>query len=111
MTIDNPEVIDLVTYDRTGAILLVMVEHRPWEGSPERLAQLRAKFDRYVAFVTDGELVERYPFAAGRPIHIELRSYEAPDDAAAHLLEQIRSQLATHGFTLVTKKLRSQAPL
>ena len=111
MTIDNPDVIDLVTYDRAGAILLVMVEHRPWEGSSERLAQLQTKFDRYLAFVNSGELVERYPFAAGRPIQVELRSYEEPDAVTARLLEQIRSQLSGLGLTLSVKRIRAQPAL
>ena len=107
MTIDNAEIIDLVTYDRTGAILLVMIEHRPWDGSPGRLAQVQAKFERYLAFIRTGELVERYPFAAGRPLHIELRSYEEPDVATSRLLEQIRSELSPVGVALVLKKLRA----
>jgi hypothetical protein len=109
MTIDNPEVIDLVTYDRTGAVLLVMVEHRSWVGSAERLAQLHAKFDRYLTFIRTGELVERYPFAAGRPLHIELRSYDEPDEATSRTLDEIRSQLSPLGVVLVLKKLRAQA--
>jgi hypothetical protein len=111
MTIDNPDIIDLVTYDRTGAILLVMIEHRPWDGSPDRLEQLQAKFDRYIACVRTGELVARYPFAAGRRLQIELRAYEDPDQATSLVLDQMRSRLAAHGLTLAVKKLRTHAPL
>ena len=111
MTIDNPEVIDLVTYDRNGAILLVMVEHRGWDGSPERLAQLQAKFDHYLASIRTGELVKRFPFAAGRPLHIELRSYEDPDEVTSRTLDHIRSQLAPLGVVLVLKRLRAHTGL
>jgi hypothetical protein len=37
MTVDNPKIIDFVTLGPDGAAVLVMVEHRPWDGTDERL--------------------------------------------------------------------------
>ena len=50
--IANPAVIDLFGVDqKTGEVLLVMNEPRPWDGSDERLHQLQEKFNAYVACI------------------------------------------------------------
>jgi uncharacterized protein DUF6572 len=88
-------VIDLFAVDKkTGDVLLVMNEPRPWDGSEERLHQMQEKFNAYVSFLLDGEMVTAHPELSGKPARIELRCDHIPDERALELLGLIHDQLA-----------------
>src|ERR1051326_1345288 len=91
----NASVIDLFGVDeKTGEVVLAMREVRPWDGSDERLHQLQEKFNTYVSFLLDGEMVAAHPELSGKPARIELRCDEMPDERALELLNLIHDQLA-----------------
>jgi uncharacterized protein DUF6572 len=91
----EPSVIDLFALDRkTDEILLVMQESRPWDRSDERLHQLQEKFNAYVSFLLDGEMVAAHPELAGKTARIELRCDHMPDDRVLALLNLIHDQIA-----------------
>ena len=93
--IANPTVIDLFALDhKTDEILLVMHESRPWDHSDDRLHQLQEKFNAYVSFLLDGEMMAAHPELAGKPGRIELRCAHMPDTRALELLGLIHDQLA-----------------
>ena len=93
--IANPAVIDLFAHDRNAdEVLLVMNEPRPWDGSDLRLHELQEKFNAYVSFLLDGEMLAEHPELSGKRARIELRSAEMPDERALQLLEMIHEQLA-----------------
>src|ERR1043166_7994813 len=81
--IGNPGVIDLFGIDeKTGDVLLVMNESRPWGGGDEQLHELQEKFNTYASFVLDGEMTETHPELKGRTTRIELRCQYIPSDDA-----------------------------
>src|SRR5204862_6800812 len=91
----NPGVIDLFGLDqKTGEVVLAMHEPRPWDASDERLHQLQEKFNAYVSFLLDGEMVAAHPELAGKPARIELRCDHMPDQRALELLSLIHDQIA-----------------
>jgi hypothetical protein len=91
----NPAVIDLFGLDqKTGEVLLAMNEPRPWDGSDERLHELQEKFNAYVSFLLDGEMLAAHPELAGKPARIELRCDHMPDERALGLLNLIHDQIA-----------------
>jgi hypothetical protein len=91
----NPAVIDLFGVDqKTGEVLLAMNEPRAWDGSEERLHQLQEKFNAYVSFLLDGEMIAAHPELAGKPARIELRCDHMPDERALELLNLIHDQIA-----------------
>jgi hypothetical protein len=93
--VEHTGVIDLFAVDqKTGEVLLVMNEPRPWDGSALRLHELQEKFNAYVSFLLDGEMTEAHPALAGKPMRIELRCAQMPDDKAVALLGAIHDQLA-----------------
>ena len=93
--IANPAVIDLFAVDeKTNEIFLAMHESRPWDGSDERLHQLQEKFNTYVSFLLDGEMIAAHPELAGKTARIELRCDYMPDDRALALLNLIHDQIA-----------------
>jgi hypothetical protein len=91
----NPAVIDLFGVDqKTGEVLLAMHEPRPWDGSDERLHEVQEKFNAYVSFLLDGEMVAAHPELAGKPSRIELRCDYMPDERALGLLNLIHDHIA-----------------
>src|SRR4051812_6313040 len=91
----NPAVIDLFGVDqKTGEVLLAMNEPRPWDGSDERLHELQEKFNAYVSFLLDGEMIAAHPELAGKRARIELRCEHMPDERALGLLHLIHDQIA-----------------
>jgi hypothetical protein len=90
----NPAVVDLFALDqKTDEILLAMHEPRPWDGSDERLHQLQEKFNAYVSFLLDGEMIAAHPELSGKSARIELRCDYMPDDRALALLNLIHDQI------------------
>src|SRR6476469_9274651 len=91
----NAAVIDLFGVDEeTGEVVLAMREPRSWDGSDERLHQLQEKFNAYVSFLLDGEMLTAHPELAGKPARIELRCDYMPDERALELLNLIHDQIA-----------------
>lgn len=91
----NPAVIDLFALDpKNDEVVLAMHEPRAWDDSDERLHQLQEKFNAYVSFLLDGEMVVAHPELAGKPARIELRCDYMPDDRALALLNLIHDQIA-----------------
>jgi hypothetical protein len=93
--IQHADVIDLFGLDQAkDEVLLVMHETRAWTGGDEQLHELQEKFNAYASFALDGEMVASHPELAGKPLRIELRCDEIPDDRALSLLQMIHDQLA-----------------
>ena len=92
--IANPAVIDLFGVDqKTGEVLLVMNESRPWDGGHEQLHEMQEKFNAYASFILDGEMTEAHPELVGRKARIELRCQHMPNEEARGLLRAIHDQL------------------
>ena len=91
----NPAVIDMFALDQhADEVLLVMMEDRPWDGSDERLHEVQEKFNAYVSFLLDGEMLAAHPELQGKRARIQLRCAEMPDHRAVELLGAIHDQLA-----------------
>ena len=91
----NAAVIDMFALDQhADEVLLVMTEDRPWDGSDERLHEVQEKFNAYVSFLLDGEMVAEHPELKGKRARIELRCADMPDERAVELLGNIHDQLA-----------------
>jgi hypothetical protein len=103
VALEDSDTVDLITESGEGEIVLVMSEVRPWDGSRERLEQLAAKVETYLAFVESGQLVEQHPEAEGRPLHIRLDTLERPDAEAANALTQIERMLAERSIRFVVE--------
>src|SRR6266446_1916116 len=87
--------IDLIGQDpKTGEVVLVMNQPDEWAGSDEQLLALQEKFNAYVSFLLDGEMIAAHPELADKPARIELRCSYMPDERALSLLNLIHDQIA-----------------
>jgi hypothetical protein len=74
-------------------VLLVMNEERPWEDSDDRLHEVQEKFNAYVSFVLDGEMLAAHPELSGKATRIQLRCADMPGERGVELLGRIHDQL------------------
>ena len=98
---NRTSVIDVIAHDpKTGEAVLVMNEPNEWNDSDEQLFSLQERFNAYISFLLDGEMVESHPELAGKPTRIELRCAHMPDARAIELLGLIHDQLAFQDIKL-----------
>lgn len=95
MTVDNPNVVDLITHNpATGEYVLIMVAEWDWASEPEaRLSQLEHKIENYLIFALNGGLVAQYPQAEGRPVRLQLDTVRPLIPAAAELIADWQRRL------------------
>lgn len=99
--VDNPRVIDLVTYDpKSGEYVLIMTEERQWDGSADRVLQLQEKVNNYLSFALDGQMAKQHPESVGKPIRLQLDCVAEPDADSARFLELAREKLKPDGIRL-----------
>lgn len=106
--VENSAIIDLISVDPgTGAVVLTMIERRPWGTAALQLRQIEEKINRYMGYALDGFLVQHYPQYAGKPVTIRLQCVEAPHDEAARFVDAAADAIRQHGMDLT---LDIQAP-
>jgi hypothetical protein len=70
MSVEQFDVVDIVSTDKTGHVVLTIADHLDWSDSVAHQRTLQAKFNKYLAFVESGEVLTRYPNAKNRPVII-----------------------------------------
>jgi Family of unknown function (DUF6572) len=92
--VEHAGVIDMFAFDeKRNEVLLVMKESRPSDDTDLRLHQLQEKFNAYVSFLLDGEMLAAHPELAGKRARIELHCDHMPDARALELLNLIHDQI------------------
>jgi hypothetical protein len=89
MTLDKPDVIDLVSV-QGDTVTLHLVVTGPWASNGSDAMLLQAKLKSYVAFAADGQLMRQYPDAQGKKVLIEIRSSHPLSDTELRLVEAAR---------------------
>jgi hypothetical protein len=103
--------IDVIAHDaKANQVVLVMNEPNDWDGSDDQLLALQERFNAYVSFLLDGEMVDAHPELAGKAARIELRCAHMPDTRALELLGFIHDQLAFQEIRLEVV-VRNQEPM
>jgi hypothetical protein len=90
--------IDLVTeHPETGVFAIILVETGPWTpGSEEReLSRIQERLYNCVDVAVDGHLAAKYPDSRGRPVRIQLDTYDIPDSLVRPFFERFANHVAT----------------
>jgi hypothetical protein len=105
----NPEIIDLISVDeKTGEVVLTMVEDRSWSAVDGGLADLDEKCNRYFVYLLDGFFAEHYPQYRGRRIRVQLDCVEPPPAEAMGLLGGISGFADAHGMEFSIRVIREK---
>ena len=100
MSVEQLDVVDVISTDKkTGHVILTISDHLDWDDSIQHQTILQAKFNKYLAFIESGELLERYPDANGRPVAIRVVFKFKPDHAGRQFLTRAREVIESAGFS------------
>ncbi len=98
----NPRVIDLI-FSQPDAVVLRMIEDRPWDGSVEQVEQLGEKFNNYLDYVLDGWFLKQYPNYQGKQVIIELEYAAEPGEREQRLFGEMRQYAGSVGIGFQAK--------
>jgi hypothetical protein len=110
MAVDNPDVVDIMSIDPCGSVVLTVSDHLDWINSASHQSILQAKINRYLAFVESGEILDRYPDARGRNVVIQVITQHGPDAEALSFLERARHAVGQAGIEFVWRRYQPARP-
>jgi hypothetical protein len=108
MPVDNTSVIDSISLDKDGNVVLTISDHLPWDDKNEHLMILQNKINAYLAFIENGELIENYPDADGKPVVINIITKYLPTDNAEIFIKRTRQILEERGYKLKLMLIENQ---
>jgi CRP-like cAMP-binding protein len=100
MSVEQLDVIDVISTDTTGNVILAVSDHLDWSDTDQHQLILQEKLNKYLAFVESGEILESYPDAKGRPIVFRVVFKFSPDAQGYEFLTKTRAVIESAGFTL-----------
>jgi hypothetical protein len=100
MSVDQVDVIDLISTDGAGDVVLTVSDHLDWSDSSHHQTILQKKLNAYLAFVESGEILQKYPDSAGRPILFKVVSKFRPDTEGSLFLKRAGEVIESAGFKL-----------
>lgn len=101
MAVDNPNVIDVVSVDRTaGEAVLIIADHLDWiEGEEaDHLLMLQEKINVYASCIGSGELESVYPNAKGHRPVIHVACMNKPTPTAVRFFDLVNEKLHSAGI-------------
>ena len=98
MAVDDPDTVDIMSIDQSGAIVLTIADHLEWIDSISHQYTLQAKMNRYLAFIESGEILEHHPDADQRRVVIEVVSRCEPDADGLAFIQRARAAIEKAGF-------------
>jgi hypothetical protein len=101
VSVEQPNVVDVISIDKeTGHVILTISDHLDWSDSVHHQAVLQAKFNKYLAFVESGEILQRYPDAKDRAVAFKVVFKFKPDKEGWKFLTRAKEVIESAGFTL-----------
>jgi len=97
MPVDDPAVIDIMSVNPVGNVVLTISDHLEWSDSVTHQHILQEKINRYVAFVESGEILEHYADAPSRGVVIRVVTQFGPDADGQDFLERAKAALERAG--------------
>jgi transcription antitermination factor NusA-like protein len=110
MAVDNPDVVDIVSVDASGCVVLTISDHLEWIDSVRHQSMLQAKINRYLAFVESDEILVKYPDARDREIIVRVVVQHEPDSEAIRFFQRVEGALADAGLRFTWHQLSANAP-
>ncbi len=97
MGLENIEVIDVISIDLSGNVVLTISDDRMWDDD-NHLLLLQNKINAYLNVIECGDLIQIYPDSAGRNIVLNIVAKYPPNNAAESFLEQTKNILHSSGY-------------
>ena len=98
MSIEQLDVVDIVSTDPNGKVKLTVSDHLDWSNIDAHLTLLQAKLNKYLAFAEGGEVYETYPTAKDHLIGLHVCFREKPPRKAEQFLSKAGEIIKQAGF-------------
>ena len=98
MSVENLKVIDFVSIDLNGNVVLTISDHLEWDESNEHLLVLQDKINAYLSSIESGDLYKQYSDAKGRNIVINLVAKHVPNKEGEIFIKRIKEALTSAGY-------------
>ena len=98
MSVDQTNVVDIISKSPTGEITLTISDHLDWTDTADNLWTLQEKLNTYLRFLESGEVYERYPDAVGRALIVHVIFKFPPNLEARSFLAKAKSIVENAGF-------------
>src|SRR5262245_4401706 len=98
MSIQDRNVIDIVSIDENENVMLTITDHLEWDQENEHLLLLQDKINDYLSAIEGGDLFKKFPEAKGRNIVIRIASKYEPNEDGEIFLERVKILLMAAGY-------------
>lgn len=98
MSIENSNIIDLVTIDKNGKVVLTISDHLPWDEKNEHLHLLQEKINAYIVSIESGDLYTQYPETEGKAVVIALVIKFNPSRDGEKFIKRVQKLLENAGY-------------
>jgi len=98
MSVEQTNVIDIISKAPSGEITLTISDHLGWTNTKDHLLTLQEKLNAYLRFLDSGEIYEQYRDAAGRKLLIKVVFQHAPNLEARSFLSRARAIIEDAGY-------------
>src|ERR1700733_5033706 len=100
MSVSDSNVIDIISTDPNGNIILTISDHLEWDEELEHILLLQNKINSYLNFIESGQLHTDYPTSKGKNIIINIYAKFFPNDSAEKFLGMAKAAVQSAGFDL-----------
>lgn len=100
MSVENSQIIDAISVNPQGVVVLTISDHLEWDDQNEHLLTLQNKINTYLEVIESGEIYESYPDAQDKTFQISIAFKFSPNEAAIDFLEKVKEVLLQSGYEL-----------
>lgn len=97
MSVEYKNVIDIITTDKQGTLVLTISDHLEWNDENEHLLLLQDKINSYLDFIESDQLAESYPDKADKKIMRQIVFKYYPNKTAEEFLAIVERFLNEKG--------------
>jgi len=108
MSVEDKNVIDIITIDKEGVLVLTISDHLEWNDENEHLLLLQEKINSYLDFIENGQLAENYPDKADKKIMIQIIFKYYPNKTADEFLAIVERFLNEKGHAFDFYKIENK---
>lgn len=108
MSIEDKNLIDVISIDKQGILVLTISDHLEWDDKNEHLLLLQDKINSYMDFIENGQLAESYPEKADKKIIIQIVFKYYPNKIAEEFLAIVKRFLSEKGHAFDFYKLEGK---
>ncbi len=98
MSVKNSKVIDAISINPQGVVVLTISDHLEWNDDNEHLIILQDKINVYLEVIESGEIYDIYPDAQDRIFQIEVAFKYSLNDIAIDFLSKVKDILLQLGY-------------